>query len=277
MSQGRGGARGERGAKIRHRPRRDGLSPTMAAGAYVVPGERAVRELVEVAPKRVREVWLVRAREDLVAILDRAGISWRLAGEDALAHAAQGVDARGVLALAEPPPTRTLDDLLELPRPEGYRHILVALDSVVDPQNLGAILRSAAFLGARGVFWQVRGSAPLSPAAIRAAAGASEHLPWACVPNLAQALASCKAAHSWVVGTAPGAVQTLRGAAATLPDRVVLVMGSEGKGMRPLIARSCDFVLQIEPGPSAHGSETIASLNVSAAAAIMLAALGPMR
>ena len=140
--------------------------------------------------------------------------------------------------------------------------MLVALDEVTDPQNLGAVCRSAECSGAAGVILPERRSAEVTPAVCKASAGAVEHLPIAQVRNLADFLADAKAAGCWSYGAA---------ARATTPYRkvdwrggVVLVLGAEGKGVRPRVAAACDDLVALPM------RGRIESLNVSATAAVLL-------
>jgi 23S rRNA (guanosine2251-2'-O)-methyltransferase len=146
-----------------------------------------------------------------------------------------------------------------LARPEPF---LVALDEVTDPQNLGAICRTAECAGATGVVIPERRSAEVTPAVCKASAGAVEHLAIARVRNLADFLLDARQAGAWSYG-ADGEART----GYAEPDyrgKVVLVMGAEGKGLRPRVARSCDALVALP----LRGR--VASLNVSAAAAALL-------
>jgi 23S rRNA (guanosine2251-2'-O)-methyltransferase len=147
----------------------------------------------------------------------------------------------------------------------GDARCFVALDGVEDPQNLGAIARAALGAGASGLVLTDRRSAPLSPAVSRASAGAIEHLPVARVVNLARALERLKADGCWVMGADPAAERDLFG----LEDRfwqgdLILVLGAEGRGIRPGLGRQIDIPVSI---PMAGA---VASLNVAAAAAVLL-------
>lgn len=203
---------------------------------------------------------------EIVALAAARGVTADVCTRDALAAVISPEMARGVVAVATPPRTWELDELLRSRAPEG-RTLLVALDGVQDPHNLGAILRSAEFFGARGVFWARDRSAAVSPAAVRASAGASERVPLCTVTNLARALAEAKEAGFWTIGTlAEGGADLRQVVAQGLPDALVVVLGSEGSGLRRLTRESCDFLATIA------GAGGVASLNVSAAAAVTLAA-----
>jgi 23S rRNA (guanosine2251-2'-O)-methyltransferase len=239
-----------------------------------VPGERAVRELLEHAPARIDRV-LVSTRAKLEALeadVRAAGLRVERVDPGELQRRLPGIDHRGVIAIARPRPMLDVEDLLpgEVP-PDGEpaRRLWLALDGVLDPQNLGAILRSAEFFGVEGVVWPKDRAASVTPAVVRASAGASERLPLSQVTNLARAIASFQEAGVWVVGTVPEGGKPLRELArpGELPGRLLVVMGSEEKGMRRLTTEACDFLVTI-PRRGA-----VASLNVAAATAVLLSAL----
>jgi 23S rRNA (guanosine2251-2'-O)-methyltransferase len=164
----------------------------------------------------------------------------------------QGVCAE-VTAYRYAPP----EALLELPSP-----LIVALDQVQDPQNLGSICRTAECAGAAGVVIPERRSAEVTAAVCKASAGAVEHLRIARVRNLSDFLAAAKAAGAWCYGAAADAGQPYT--AVDLSGPVVLVLGSEGRGLRPRVAAGCDALI----GLPIRGR--IESLGVSAAAAVVI-------
>jgi 23S rRNA (guanosine2251-2'-O)-methyltransferase len=169
-----------------------------------------------------------------------------------------GSDAhQGVVARVDPYPYADGHDLLALQDP-----LIVALDEVQDPQNLGAIARTAEAAGAAGLVVPERRSAVVTAAAAKASAGAVEHLPVAQVRNLADYLADAKRAGLWVYGADESA--KTRYDQADWLGGVVLVLGAEGRGLRPRVRSHCDLLVSLP----LHGR--IGSLNVSAAAAILL-------
>ncbi len=141
--------------------------------------------------------------------------------------------------------------------------LLLFLDQVQDPYNLGAIIRSAHALGAQGVVVPARAAAGLSPAALKAAAGAAQHLPVCRVDNLQKALQKAAACGLFIAGLDTGGEQSLTDADFTQP--CALVIGSEGQGLRRMVQKRCDALLHI-PMPG----EAIGSLNASVAAGIAL-------
>lgn len=168
---------------------------------------------------------------------------------------------QGFALLADPPPEIGIEDILA--RGEGHeRAVVVALDQVTDPQNVGAIVRSAAALGALGVVMTEAHAPPMEGALAKAASGALERTPLARVPNLVRALDALKAQGFWVAGLAADGPKTL--AEAGLSGRIVLVLGAEGTGLRRLTRERCDWLVRIPI------TDAVESLNVSAAAACAL-------
>lgn len=188
----------------------------------------------------------VAAREELAALLPADAVHQGLALE--VSPLGQP-DLDALIAELEPPPA------------DG-RQVIVALDQVTDPQNAGAVLRSAAAFGAAAVVTPRHGQAPETAALAKAASGALEHVPYLEVGNLARALAALKKRGFWVLGLAADGSAEL--AQADPGGRIVLVLGAEGKGLRRLIRESCDLLVRLPTRPP------IDQLNVSNAAAVAL-------
>jgi 23S rRNA (guanosine2251-2'-O)-methyltransferase len=220
-----------------------------------VYGRRAVREALR-GRREVLELWATERAAAAEPWL-QDGPRLQLRPERELTEAGGTRDHQGVLAWCEPYPYADAYDLVAVERP-----LVVALDQVTDPRNLGAVARSAEGAGATGIVVPAHGSARVTPAVCRASAGAVEHLPIAVVPNLARWLNEVKGADLWVYAAAADGAQSLW--QAELDGGVVLVFGAEGKGVRPLVRRACDGAISI---PLAGSVE---SLNVSVAAALLL-------
>jgi len=217
--------------------------------AELVYGRRAVRE----ALRGRREVLELLATER--AARDEWERKPKIVAEKTLTELAGTRDHQGVAARVEP---FKYADAYELAAGEP---LLVALDQVTDPRNLGAVIRSAEGAGASGVILPAHNSARVTPAVARSSAGAVEHLPVAVVPNLARYLNEVKSAQLWIY--AADATGTPMGET-DLSGGLSLVFGAEGKGLRPLVRRACDASVSI---PLAGQVE---SLNVSVAAAVLL-------
>jgi 23S rRNA (guanosine2251-2'-O)-methyltransferase len=239
------------------RGRRGGARP----GPAVLYGRNPIHEAIRAGRRPVQRVWATAsaAREPWlrgvpVEIADAAWIAER-AGSDA--H--QGM-------CAEVGPYPYADEAELLAGSPDRPPLIVALDEVQDPQNVGAIARTAEAAGATGLVLPRHRSAEITPAVAKASAGAVEHLPIAQVRNLADFLADAKAAGCWIYGAAADGVPYDQ------PDYgggTVLVMGAEGKGLRPRVRDACDQLVAI---PLRGRME---SLNVSAAAAVLLYAISP--
>jgi 23S rRNA (guanosine2251-2'-O)-methyltransferase len=221
----------------------------------LVYGRNPVRELVR-GPREVLEVWATERAAVQIPWLD-AGPRVHVKPEKVLTEAAGTRDHQGVVAWCEPYRYGDGYELAAVDRP-----LLVCLDQVTDPQNLGAVVRSAEGAGATAVVLPAHGAVRVTPAVCRASAGAVEHLPVAVVPNLARYLGDIKGNDLWAYAAdAEGAISMWD---ADLAGGVALVLGAEGKGVRPLVRRTCDGVVSI---PLAG---KVGSLNVSVAAAVLL-------
>jgi 23S rRNA (guanosine2251-2'-O)-methyltransferase len=196
---------------------------------------------------------------DAIRRATHLGIPLRFEMRETLDRMAGGVPHQGVIAVVSEKPVLSLESLLETARDPA---LVVVLDGVEDPRNLGAILRTAEAAGADGVLLPERHSAGLSETVGRASAGALEHVQVARVGNLVQALEALKARGIWVVGF--DAAGTERWDAVDLGRPVALVLGGEGRGIRRLVREHCDHLVSIP-----HFGH-IASLNVSVAAGIGL-------
>jgi 23S rRNA (guanosine2251-2'-O)-methyltransferase len=220
-----------------------------------VYGRNAARELYR-GPRQVLETWVTERAAAQIPWLD-SGPRPQVKPERVLSEAAGTRDHQGVVAWCEP---FRYADAYELAAEDAP--VLVCLDQVTDPHNLGAVVRSAEGAGATAVVVPAHGSARVTPAVCRSSAGAVEHLPIAVVPNLARYLADIKGDALWAY--AADAEGTVALWDADLTGGVALVLGAEGKGVRPLVRRTCDASVAI---PLAG---KVGSLNVSVAAAVLL-------
>ena len=221
-------------------------------------GKHAVAAALDNPARKVLRAWATREAAEFMAFppdvavtLAEAPDLGRLVPHDA--------PHQGVVIEVEPLDDIWLDGLLG---EADERAILLVLDQVTDPHNVGAILRSAAAFGAIGIVTQDRHSPPESGVIAKASSGALERVPWARVVNLARALEEIGEAGFWRIGLAGDASTDLKDALG--PPRVALVLGAEGSGMRPNTREHCDALARLSI------SDAIESLNVSNAAAVAL-------
>jgi len=219
----------------------------------ILYGRNAIHEALR-GPRTVRQVWATEraAREPWLR-----SATVRTATAEDVERRCGSSDHQGICAEVEEYRYTDADALLAAPEA-----LIVALDEIQDPQNLGAICRTAECAGATGVVIPERRSAEVTPAVCKASAGAVEHLAIARVRNLADFLLDASRAGAWSYGAAGEA--RVGYAQPDYRGKVVLVMGSEGSGLRPRVARSCDELIALP----LRGH--IESLNVSAAAAAIL-------
>jgi 23S rRNA (guanosine2251-2'-O)-methyltransferase len=223
----------------------------------LVYGRRAVREALR-GPRAVLELWATeRALGSEPWLEDGDAPRPQIKPERSLSDAAETRDHQGVVAFCEP---YRYADAYELAARRAP--LLTCLDQVTDPRNLGAVCRAAEGAGATGVVMPANRSARVTAAVCRASAGAVEHLPVAIVTNLARFLADVKGPDLWTFAATGDAGTVMWDA--DLTGGVALVFGAEGRGLRPLVRRTCDAAISI---PLAGKVE---SLNVSVAAALLL-------
>jgi 23S rRNA (guanosine2251-2'-O)-methyltransferase len=221
-------------------------------------GRHAVAAALDNPERRILRAWATREAAADMRFPDRVPVT--LAEAPDLARLVAG-DAphQGVVIEVEPLEDAWLDDLLG---DTAERSVVLVLDQVTDPHNLGAILRSAAAFGAIGIVTQDRHSPPESGVVAKAASGALESVPWVRVVNLARALEEIGDADFWRIGLTGDAETPLKDALG--PARIALVLGAEGAGLRPNTRDHCDALARLPI------SDAVESLNVSNAAAVAL-------
>ncbi|MCE2515980.1 MAG: 23S rRNA (guanosine(2251)-2'-O)-methyltransferase RlmB [Acidobacteria bacterium] len=211
---------------------------------------------------RVTEIRLGESRrrgtDELLALAARHGVRVRRVARSEIDRLSGHVAHQGVLATVRRPVDVKVSDLLDGPAPP----LIVVLDGIEDPRNLGAVARTAAAAGASGIVLQTRRSAATTGAAVKASAGTITHVRLAPVVNVSRALDALKAAGVWAVGLDAGARRSLYDL--DLRGPTALVVGSEGRGLRRLVRERCDWLAALPMRPE------VASLNVSVAAGIAL-------
>jgi len=229
-------------------------------GGEQVEGRRAVLELLRAGRRPVRNVSVsssVRDDPALDEIRELAGPVLKVVGADRIDALARTDAPQGVVARAAPLSAADLDEMLSAP--DAF---VVALDGVSDPRNLGAVARVAETAGATGLVLARHRGAPITPTVVKAAAGALEHLPVAVVGGIPAALERAGRAGCWTVGLDADAGDRSLFDLELADQPLVLVLGSEGRGLARLTSARCDVLVSIPM----YGS--IESLNVSAAAAV---------
>ncbi len=227
-------------------------------------GIHAVEALIKSGPDRLVRVWINRsakATERIAVDLEAHGVPVEWVDAAALDRRAAGVRHQGLIAEFVPRAPIDLQDLNDL-LARHEKPLVLVLDGITDPHNLGACMRSAAAAGALAVVVPKDRAAGLTPVARRAAAGAAERLPLAVVTNLARSLAALAEQGLWRIGLTGSAERSLY--QSSLDGPLALVLGSEGGGLRRLTREHCDELVHI-PMPGA-----MESLNVSVAAGIAL-------
>lgn len=234
-------------------------------------GRHAVEELLDHHPAALVAIVIAAGRlrsedEELLARARSEGVPVREVGSEDLKQRSGG---RGAIRLGADIRVASIDDLDALTPVDGEAKLVLALDGVTDPHNLGAILRTAAAFGASAILVPRDRSAPLNDAAVRASAGGVAYVPVHRVVNLSRCLRQLKDSGYWIVGAHVDGGAALWAAPLTGP--LVLVLGAEGSGIRPGVLRACDSLVHLPMGGP------VASLNVSVFAGIACAEVARQR
>jgi 23S rRNA (guanosine2251-2'-O)-methyltransferase len=232
-------------------------------------GIHAVREALE-AGQTFDRIVIARGRQDtrveeIVQLARARNIAVRFEDRGQLDRLAESTDHQGIIGLIAARTAATIEDILAAANAgagRGEKGLIVLLDGVEDPHNLGAIIRTALAAGAHGVVIPERRAAGLTDTVARASAGALAHVPVAKVTNLARTMGELKEAGYWLIGLDERADRSYTQADFTSP--VGIVLGGEGKGLHELTRKRCDFVVSLPT------SGPVKSLNVSVAAGVVL-------
>lgn len=232
-------------------------------------GRQPVREALRAGRRQVYGLLLAQGIQstgivaEVLSLAQQARVPVRSLNRRELDQLSGEANHQGLAAEVSTYPYLELVDLLDLIRERGEPPFLLLLDHILDPQNLGSLLRSAEAVGVHGVVLARRRAAAVTPAVVRASAGAAEHIRVAQVPNLAQAIKTLKAEGVWLAGLEAHPKARLY-TEADLTGALGLVVGSEGGGLGRLIQESCDFLIRLPM----RGQ--VGSLNAAVAAAIAL-------
>ena len=238
-------------------------------GGQTVSGVNPVLAALKSRAGACRALYLAENRRrdgaigGILALAEAEGLTVKFLPRPALDRLSGRAAHQGVAAVFDPVCYTAWESFREIWPPEGPALVL-ALDRVEDPGNLGALMRSALAFGALGVVIPRDRSAPLTPAAVKAAAGAAELLPLVRVVNLCRALEDLKKSGFWLVGADDRGPENLF--AFDFPRRAAIILGSEGRGLSPLVRKTCDFLVAVP-----QASRAVPNLNVSVAGALFLA------
>jgi 23S rRNA (guanosine2251-2'-O)-methyltransferase len=242
----------------------------MAKQEELAFGIHAVQALIESAPERFIELWLLKGREDdrlmpIINLAKKYGIPAQMANRKVLDDKSEGEQHQGVIARVKPGKTFTeadLDDILAAAERKQQAPFLLILDGVTDPHNLGACLRNADAAGVQAIIVPKDNAARVTATVRKVAVGAAESVPLVQVTNLSRTMKALQQMGVWIIGTAGETDNCLYDEKLSGP--MALVMGAEGKGMRRLTRENCDQLVKL---PMAG---TVSSLNVSVATGICL-------
>jgi 23S rRNA (guanosine2251-2'-O)-methyltransferase len=233
----------------------------------ILYGIHPVYEMLSAGRRRVYEIYLAKEKKTarlkpIMSLAESRGISQQTIATADFKALVGPVVHQGVAARVSPYPLIALTDILQTARAGDDKFFLLMLDNIVDPQNLGAMIRTALCVGTDGVILPKDNCATPTPAVSRASAGALEHVQLSRVTNLVQTIKLCKNRGLWIIGLLKDAQQSIY--AGDLSGSIAMVLGGEQKGIRPLIRKNCDFLFSIpQQGP-------VDSLNASAAGAVAM-------
>ncbi len=232
----------------------------------LVIGRNAVIEVLK-SERPVNKVFVAKGEtkgsmREIVKLARQQGLVVQEVAKPKLDEMAQGLKHQGVVVSVAPVAYYDLEDILQRTEQAGEMPFLVLLEEIQDPHNLGAILRTADATGVHGVLIPKRRSCPLSATVAKTSAGAIEHVPVARIGNIAQTITKLKQRGFWIVGADMNGQSAYYSASLTAP--IVIVVGSEGRGMSRLTQESCDLLVRIPM------KGQISSLNVSVACSLLL-------
>ncbi len=234
----------------------------MKSSNNILIGKHALQEVLKYQPQRLQRVFTAKQDGPLFEELNQRGIHAKFVSKQYLTRLAGTDSHQSFVAYLKPRPKIELKQFLESMRQKDKSRLLL-LDSITDPHNIGAILRSAECFGADAVIWSRNRSPNITPVMIKSSAGASELIPIIIIANLAQSVDVCKD-FDYTIMTAEADKKAQIFEKFSFPQHGVLILGAEGKGVQPLLSKKADHKLYIPL------SGKISSLNVSQAAAVIL-------
>lgn len=233
----------------------------------ILPGIHTVSTILRLQPERVQSVWVEQDKhnqrvDSIISMAKKFGAPVQIVQRNTLDQLCEGTQHQGVLAKCTATPLLNENQLIAQCEQANTPPLLLALDEISDPHNLGACLRTADAAGVDAVIFPQRNSAPISATVHKIASGASIRLPLVKTVNLARCLAALKKAGLWVYGADGEAKQSIY--SANLAHPTIIVLGAEGRGLRALTKKNCDQLCSL---PMLGAVE---SLNVSVATGVLL-------
>ena len=230
-------------------------------------GIHPVFEVLAAERRRVYEVYLDKEKKSgrlarIASMAEARGVLKKSIAPGDFKALTGTIGHQGAAAAVSPYPQVTVQEILQTVQGEDGKQFLLMLDNIQDPQNLGAIIRTALCVGIQGVIVPKDHSASPTPAVSKASAGALEHIRLVRVTNLVQTIKHCKTSGLWIMGLQKDAAQSIYDA--DLSGSIALVLGGEQKGIRRLVKKNCDFLVSIPQQGALN------SLNASAAAAVAM-------
>jgi len=237
-------------------------------GREVVSGVNPVLEILRAGKRRVYRIWVLKSGKEekfshVCKLASERKVPIIYASRAEIFERSRIEKNQGIAAEVDEFQYSSLEDILTCAKRDPKGHFIVVLDGILDPQNLGSIIRTSCLIGAHGVVIPKDNSSSISPASTRASGGAVEHMMVARVVNIERTLRKFKEDGIWVIGCELGGDDLY---SFDLSGPLAIVFGSEGRGMRRLVRERCDKILSIPISPRGG----VNSLNVSAAAAIFL-------
>lgn len=242
----------------------------------IISGVNPIYEVLSAEKRRVEKIWFAQKQESglvskIVGLATKRGIPIQRTSREEIYNLSRIEKHQGIIAKVETFKYSALEEILAVGKKSPKGHFILILDNILDPQNLGSIIRTAHLIGVDGVIIPERNSASIGPASTRASAGAVEYLPIAKVTNISRTMEKLKKEGIWVVGVEVGGENLY---SSEFSGSYAIVMGSEGKGMRRLVKESCDKLVSIPMAPVDGG---VGSYNVSVASAIFLSEVARQR
>jgi 23S rRNA (guanosine2251-2'-O)-methyltransferase len=233
----------------------------------IIGGRNAVLEALKSSRRQIVELMISESSDDrrlraAMKIARRKGIRVSFHSRKELDELAHGLNHQGIIAVASPMEYSPLDEIIERAFLPGTQPLIVVLDHIQDPHNLGAIIRTAEAVGAHGVVIPKKRAVGVTPAVVKTSSGATDHIPIARVSNIVQSLERLKDKGVWTIGLIPDADRTIYQVDLTGP--IALVIGGEGEGISRLVSERCDLLASIPM------SGKVGSLNASVAAAVAM-------